>query len=139
MDINFFAEQVDFKLPDEAKHNNWIAETIRSEGKSPGNITIIFCNDPILFELNRKYLNHDTLTDIITFDYCEGKIVSGDVYISVDRVKENAFGLSIPFIEEIDRVMIHGVLHLLGYPDKTKQEKHLMREKEDQYLSLRSF
>ncbi|MFH1321043.1 MAG: rRNA maturation RNase YbeY [Bacteroidota bacterium] len=130
----------------------WIIETVYRENNQAGNINYIFCNDEYLNKLNRKYLKHSTLTDILTFDYSEKKddgrgtgdenlndkknIITGDIFISIDRVKENAKKYNNKFKDELHRVMIHGILHLLGYNDKTSSEKAIMREKEDFYLSL---
>ncbi len=114
-----------------------IKDLIAREGnKIPGDINIILCNDAYLLEINKKYLNHDTLTDIITFDYCEEKIVSGDIYISIDRVEENAKLFNQDNERELTRVIFHGVLHLLGYKDKSDTEQKEMRGKEDFYLNL---
>ena len=101
-------------------------------------LSFIFCDDMELLNKNSKYLNHDTLTDILTFDYSENNNISGDIYISIDRVKENAKTYKVTFENELDRVMIHGVLHLLGYKDKSKKDQKAMREKEDFYLSLQT-
>ena len=112
-----------------------IKRLINSELKEYGEISLIFCSDKYLLEMNRRYLNHDYFTDIITFDYVENNIISGDLFISVDRVKENANAFGVKFSEELFRVIIHGVLHLIGYNDKTGEEKKIMKEKEDLYLS----
>lgn len=137
--IGFYCVQVDFKLDNEIKANQWLRETIRAEGQQHGDISIIFCSDDHLHGLNQEYLAHDTLTDIITFDYSTSEAISGDIFISIDRVKENAekFGQSLS--DELCRVMIHGVLHLLGYKDKTPADKAAMTSKEDYYLNLRPF
>lgn len=121
----------------EEKARKWIDNVISREGFFTGNLAYIFCNDDYLLQLNQDYLQHDTLTDIITFDYQEEmEGVSGDIFISTERVEENASELGVVFIEELLRVMAHGVLHLLGYGDKTPAEKKLMRETENYYLSL---
>lgn len=117
----------------------WVSNTILNENLKEGEINYIFCDDNYLSEINVKYLNHNTLTDIISFDYTIGKIISGDIFISVERVQENAILYQTKFIDELHRVMIHGILHYCGYKDKTKEEKALMRTKEDYYLSLRDF
>ncbi|MCF6213330.1 MAG: rRNA maturation RNase YbeY [Flavobacteriaceae bacterium] len=117
----------------------WISTCIKSENFKEGDLNYIFCDDAYLLEKNIKYLKHNILTDIISFDYTMGKIISGDIFISVERVKENAFFFKADFKDELHRVMIHGVLHYCGYNDKTKQEKEQMRAKEDYYLSLRDF
>ena len=117
----------------------WLSKTVSSEKKSLGNLNFVFCSDNYLLQLNQTYLQHNTYTDIITFDYSDKKIspsiISGDIFISIERVKENAEKFQVPFLKELHRVMIHGVLHLMGYKDKTKKDKMLMREKEDFYLA----
>ncbi len=136
--ISFFNEDIDFVLTQKGVIKKWISDVISLEGKTKGNISFIFCNDEYLSKINIEYLKHDTFTDIITFDYTEdnyGKI-SGDIFISIERVKENAEKLNISFINELHRVMIHGILHLMGYKDKTKANKIQMRLKEDKCLSL---
>jgi rRNA maturation RNase YbeY len=117
---------------------DWISQSIDNEMYKLGDINYIFCSDEYLAELNIKHLNHSTLTDIISFNETLGKLISGDIFISIDRVKENATEFKASFPDELHRVMIHGILHFCGYNDKTKEEKRLMREKEDYYLSLRS-
>ncbi len=136
--ISFFTEEISFNLPNKLFLKKWIAEVIELENKKRGEINYIFCNDNYLLQINKQYLKHDTLTDIITFDYTQDNkgLISGDIFISIDRVKENSKVLQIPFSKEIHRVMIHGVLHLLGYKDKSKAEKALMRQREDNSLSL---
>lgn len=109
-----------------------------SEIRTLGDINIIFCSDNYILDVNVKYLQHDYFTDIITFDYCEGNILSGDLFISIDSVRENALEYCTDFNEELHRVIVHGVLHLIGYDDHSEQEKKVMREKEDYYLNLRS-
>lgn len=109
-----------------------------SEIRTIGDINIIFCSDNYILDVNVKYLQHDYFTDIITFDYCEGNILSGDLFISIDSVRENALEYCTDFNEELHRVIVHGVLHLIGYDDHSEQEKKVMREKEDYYLNLRS-
>ena len=136
--ISFFSENIKFNLKDKRIIQKWIKFVIESEDKKTGNINYIFCEDNFLTDINIKYLNHDTLTDIITFNYNEknSNSINGDIYISVDRVRENSDKFKVPFITELHRVIIHGVLHLLGYKDKTKVDKNTMREKEDNCLSL---
>ena len=118
---------------------SWVSNTIQEENLKEGNINYIFCDDAYLLDKNIKYLKHNTLTDIISFDYTMGKLISGDIFISVERVKENAITFKTAFKDELHRVMIHGVLHYCGYKDKTDADKKLMRSKEDYYLSLRDF
>lgn len=139
MSINFFAEDVSFPKIKRRFTTKWIKSTIVSEGKSPGDISFIFCSDEYLLEVNKKYLQHDYFTDIITFDYVENGRISGDIFISVDRVKENAAMFANTFEKELNRILIHGILHLLGYKDKDKGEKELMTEKEDFYLGRLDF
>ncbi len=136
--ISFHSEDVDFQLENEQKTIDWIVSTIHQEGKSVTEISYIFCSDEYLYQMNLDYLNHDTYTDIITFDYTENSIVSGDIFISVDRVKENAEKFKTTFELELHRVMIHGVLHICGYKDKSKLHKEEMRKKEDSSLKLLS-
>ena len=131
--IEFFSE-TNFELEDTNIINEWIADTIHSEEHKIGSLNFVFCDDQYLHKLNVDFLNHDTLTDIITFDYNLGKEVHGEIYISIDRVKDNASNFKVSFNNEIHRVIIHGVLHLCGYKDKTESEKELMRNKEDYYL-----
>ncbi|CAG5076265.1 rRNA maturation RNase YbeY [Parvicella tangerina] len=137
--IYYHQEDIAFDVKNKLSLRKWINEAIKAEGKTPSAITYIFCSDQYLLELNRSALNHDYYTDIITFDYCEENIVSGDLFISIERVEDNANKLGVTFLDELHRVMIHGVLHLCGYKDKSKKDEELMREKEDYYLNLRSF
>ena len=116
----------------------WITKSVLKEGAAIGDINIIFCDDAFLLIKNKKYLNHSSLTDILTFDFSTGKSISGDIFISTERVKENATKYKVPFKNELNRVLIHGILHLLGYKDKTEKEKKIMRKKEDFYLSLQT-
>ncbi len=140
MAIHFFTEDIDFVLKEKAAVRTWIKETIVSEAYALKEINFIFCSDEYLLQINREYLNHDTLTDIITFDNSEvqGRII-GDIFISVERIHENAEKFNVAERDELHRVMIHGVLHLLGYTDKGKKEKAQMTEKENQYLGIRQF
>jgi rRNA maturation RNase YbeY len=117
------------------QNKKWLNQVISNEAKVEGDITYIFCNDDYLLEKNIRFLNHNTLTDVITFDYCEGNSVSGDIFISIERVKENSEVFKVDFLTELNRVMVHGLLHLLGYKDKTEKESNLMRKKENYYLS----
>ncbi len=135
----FFNTETEFSLNDEAENVSWLMECVSQESKKQGEINYIFCKDAYLSELNVKYLKHNELTDIISFDYTIGNIVSGDIFISIERVQDNAKRFGVSFKEELHRVMVHGVLHFCGYKDKTKEEKRLMRAKEDYYLSLRTF
>ena len=117
------------------QNKKWLNQVISNESKREGDITYIFCDDDYLLEKNIRFLNHNTLTDVITFDYCEGNSVSGDIFISIERVKENSEVFKVDFLTELNRVMVHGLLHLLGYKDKTERESNLMRKKENYYLS----
>jgi len=133
--VNFFVEEITFNLPRKTQTKTWIKEVIHKENKTCGLINYIFCNDSYLLELNKSYLNHSTLTDIITFDNSEDDAVSGEIYISIERVKENAILFNQSFTDELCRVMIHGILHLLGNKDKSSRDKSIMRRKEDECLS----
>lgn len=137
--INFFSEDVDFSLKNERSIQSWISLCIEKEALICGDLSFIFSSDEHILTINKDYLDHDFYTDIITFDYREDEIISGDIFISIDRVTENATTLSLSFSDELHRVMIHGVLHIMGYKDKTPEEESLMRSKEDFYLSLRTF
>jgi len=112
----------------------WLNNIIINENKNIGEIVFVFCTDEFLLAKNIKYLNHDFLTDVITFDYCDDNLIAGDVLISAERVKENAKIFKVKFLNELQRVMVHGLLHLLGYNDKTKKEREMMQKKEDYYL-----
>jgi probable rRNA maturation factor len=126
----------DFILEDSDKIRIWIEDAIKKEKKTVGDITYIFCDDDYLLERNKEFLDHNTLTDIITFNYCIDNNISSDIMISIDRVKENSTTFENSFNEELRRVMIHGILHLIGYNDKSDKEKELMREKENFYLNM---
>lgn len=138
MSIQYCVEDVSSPKIQKRKITNWIKDTIVSEGKITGDISFIFCSDDYLLEVNKQYLDHDYYTDIITFDYVADNVISGDIFISVDRVKENASEFKIEFLDELSRIIIHGVLHLLGYKDKSKKDKALMTQKEDFYLKVLS-
>lgn len=134
--VSFFAEDIDFQLSNEVEIKRWLLNAISREAKVAGEINYIFCSDAYLHQLNLAHLKHDTLTDIITFNYCVDNEVNADVFISIDRVRDNGRSYEVAFENELSRVMIHGVLHLVGYDDKTVSEKQTMRAKEDFYLSL---
>ena len=136
MAIRFSVQSGTFELAEEEKVRRWLAEVVVRCGKTVGNINYLFCDDEYLIEVNRHYLNHDTYTDIITFDYVVGGLVSGDIMISVERVGENAGQYGVPFEQELHRVIVHGVLHLLGQGDKSDAEAAEMRRQEEQALSL---
>jgi len=133
--IEFFYEG-DFSLSSLDDYSHWINRVIESEEVLLGNINYIFCEDNYLLKINQKHLNHSTFTDIITFDYSEGQVISGDIFISTERVKDNANIFNKTFQEELLRVMAHGILHLLGYNDKTKEEVIVMRNKEEEKIKL---
>lgn len=128
--------ETDFRLTSEFDYSDWISRIVSSEGYIVGELSFIFCGDNYLHKMNITYLNHDTLTDIITFDYSMGKTISGDVFISIERVWDNAKGFGVEGEEELQRVMAHGVLHLLGYNDKTEEESVVMRAKENEKMKL---
>jgi probable rRNA maturation factor len=134
--IFFEREDIDFQLRKEDKTKDWILKIIEKEDKELIQLTYIFCSDAYLLQINKEYLNHDTYTDIITFPYLSPPHIEGDIFISIDRIKENAQEFNTTFDEELRRVMIHGVLHLCGYPDKTEEETALMRVKEAEALTL---
>ena len=138
--INFFAEDITFNIKQKGLVRNWIRNTILAEKHRLRLLNFIFCSDAYLLNINQQYLNHDTYTDIITFDNSEkDQDILGDIFISLERIRENARTLNVNETDELHRVMIHGTLHLLGYPDKGKSAKALMTEKEDLYLSKRAF
>ena len=131
-----FNYETDFDLGNEMAFENWIAEVILSEGKKEGDINYIFCDDDYLHHLNVEYLEHDTLTDVISFDYGIGNELHGDIFISVERVADNARDFNVSFEEEIKRVIIHGILHYCGYKDKSPQDEALMRSKEEEKIKM---
>lgn len=133
--INFNYE-IDFNLDNEEAIIAWLSGVIVSENKKEGEINYIFCDDEYLHKINLEYLNHDTLTDIISFDYTVGNELNGDIFVSVERVKDNAIDFNVPFDEELKRVLVHGVLHYCGYKDKSEADELLMRSKEDEKLAL---
>jgi rRNA maturation RNase YbeY len=132
--IRFFAENISFNLKNRRRIKYWIADAIIGENKIIGEINFIFCSDDYLLDMNRKYLSHDYFTDVITFDFCEGDKISGDIFISIDSVRSNSAKYGQSFANELYRVMIHGILHLCSYGDSTKPETALMRSKENIYL-----
>jgi|SRR5690242_11211303 len=133
--VCFFFEKNSFTLNDRTYLKRFIEDIFKKEGKKLDSINYIFCSDKYLLEINRKYLDHDFYTDIITFDLSETKAITAEVYISIDRVRENSKNLNVPFKMELQRVMIHGALHLCGYNDKSKAQKRDMRVAEDTYLN----
>jgi len=134
LDIHY--EDFDDLLLNEIDLTNWISKVCSSENHEFGDISLIFCSDYYLLDMNRTHLDHDYYTDIITFDYTENQLVSGDLFISVDRVRDNASDFNVSFEHELHRVIIHGVLHLCGYKDKSNDEEKLMRTKENNALSM---
>ena len=134
MAVHFAVENIKFSLKDKMKVKKWVADTIGQYGKKMGDINYLFCDDAHLLKVNQAYLNHDTYTDIITFDYVEGDVISGDIIISEERVEENAKIFGVSFEQEIHRVIIHGIHHLLGQGDKSDEEAKEMRRREN--LSL---
>ena len=131
-----FNYELDFALDNAQAYEDWLSEVITSENKTEGEINYIFCDDDYLLEINQQYLDHDTLTDIISFDYSIGNDLHGDIFISIDRVKENALDFNVSFQEELKRVMVHGVLHYCGYKDKSERDEKLMRQKEDEKIMM---
>lgn len=136
--IRYFTEDIKFEFKDKLSNNRWLRLVASSEVKKLGDINIIFCSDNYILDVNMKYLQHDYFTDIITFDYCEGNVLNGDLFISVDSVRENASYYGTEFPDELKRVMVHGILHLIGYDDHSEEDIKVMRLKEDYYLSLRN-
>lgn len=126
----------DFQLENEEIFSTWIEHVVLSEDKVLGEVNYIFCDDEYLHKINVEYLDHDTLTDIISFDYSEGNLVQGDIFISIERVADNASDFDVPFNEELKRVMIHGILHYCGYKDKSDSDEKLMRSKEDEMIKM---
>jgi len=131
-----FNYENEFELQNEDQLATWISAVILSENKKEGDINYIFCDDDYLINLNEQYLDHDTLTDIISFDYSVGNELHGDIFISVERVRENAQDFSVTFEEELKRVLVHGVLHYCGYKDKSEEDEQLMRSKEDEKIKM---
>ena len=135
--VRYFTEDIKFNYKERRRTSKWLKLVAESEIRRLGDVSVIFCSDPYILEVNLKYLQHDYFTDIITFDYCEGDTLSGDLFISIDSVRENAAFYKTEFEEELNRVIVHGVLHLIGYDDHTEADKKEMRSKENYYLSLR--
>ncbi|MCL4156491.1 UNVERIFIED_CONTAM: hypothetical protein GTU68_023493 [Idotea baltica] len=128
--------ETEFKLESETNFSDWISRILKSEQAVLGNLDYIFCSDEYLLQINQEYLSHSDFTDIITFDYSDGEIVSGDIFISVDRVRDNAGSFGVSFDDEVLRVMSHGILHLLGFGDKSEKESKIMRLKEEEKMKL---
>ena len=131
-----FNYETDFELSNEAVFASWISNVILSESKTEGEISYVFCDDDYLLKINNQYLNHDTLTDIISFDYSVGNQINGDIFISIERVAENAIEFKTDFEEEMKRVMIHGILHYCGFRDKTDNDQTMMRQKEEEKMKM---
>lgn len=131
-----FNYETEFELPNEDQLSNWLSQVILSENKKEGDINYIFCDDEYLLNLNEQYLDHDTLTDIISFDYTVGNELHGDIFISIERVRENALDFNVTFDEELKRVLVHGVLHYCGFKDKSEEDEKLMRQKEDEKIMM---
>ena len=136
--VSYFTQDIKFEFKDRRLTSRWLKFVAESEAKRLGDIAIIFCSDDYILDVNIKYLKHDYYTDIITFDYCEGNRMSGDLFISIDSVRENADFYGVEFPDELNRVIVHGLLHLMGYDDHTEEDIAVMRAKENYYLSQRS-
>jgi rRNA maturation RNase YbeY len=135
--INFHSEAIDFKVINPIKTKRWLKSVIKAEGFELSEINYVFCNDEYLHSINVEYLDHDTLTDIITFDNSEeDELIEGDIFVSIERIIDNAKDFNTTFEQEFKRVIVHGILHLCGYFDKTDENEKQMREKEDYYLRL---
>ena len=135
--IRYYYEDIKFEFKHKLLNNKWLRFVAQSEVRRLGDIGIIFCSDNYILDVNMKYLQHDYFTDIITFDYCEEDVLSGDLFISIDSVRDNASYYGTEFEDELNRVIVHGILHLVGYDDHTEEDQQQMRAKEDYYLSLR--
>jgi len=135
MSVYFHNEDNSYVLPAKRKVKSWLKTSIEHQKMSIGTINVVFCSDQHLLVINKEYLNHDYYTDIITFNYCEAMLISGDLFISIDRIKDNSKNNKLLFVNELHRVIIHGVLHLCGFNDKTKAEKKEIRQMEDYFLN----
>ena len=135
--VSYFTEDIVFPFKEKRLTSRWFKAVAEQEGKRLGDIAVIFCSDNYILDVNIKYLQHDYYTDIITFDYCEGKRLSGDLFISIDSVRDNAAFYGVEFADELNRVIVHGLLHLIGYDDHTPEDIAQMRAKENHYLSQR--
>ena len=131
-----FNYEMEFELQNEAQYTDWISRVIASENKKEGDINYIFCDDDFILDINQQYLEHDYYTDIISFDYSVGNELHGDIFVSVDRVRENAEDFNVSFDDELRRVIIHGVLHYCGYKDKSEEDERMMRVKEDEKMAM---
>lgn len=135
--VSYFTEDISFQFKEKRLTSRWLKFVAESETKRLGDIAVIFCSDHYILDVNMKYLQHDYFTDIITFDYCEGNVLSGDLFISIDSVRENAAFYGSEFADELNRVIVHGLLHLIGYDDHAEEDIAQMRAKENYYLSQR--
>ena len=135
--VRFFCEDISFEFKYKLLTRRWLAAVAGSEMKKLGDVNVIFCSDNYILDINLKYLQHDYYTDIITFDYCEGDRLSGDLFISIDSVRENSEFYKTEFADELNRVIVHGLLHLIGYDDHSEEDIATMRSKEDYYLKIR--
>ncbi len=135
--ISYFTEDIKFDFKNRRVNNSWLKTVAESEIRKIGAVNIIFCSDNYILDVNMKYLQHDYFTDIITFDYCEGDTLNGDLFISIDSVRENAAFYGTEFPDELNRVIVHGILHLIGYDDHNDKDIATMRSKEDYYLGIR--
>ncbi len=135
--VSYYTEDISFQFKEKRLTSRWLKFVAESETKRLGDIAVIFCSDHYILDVNMKYLQHDYFTDIITFDYCEGNVLSGDLFISIDSVRENAAFYGSEFADELNRVIVHGLLHLIGYDDHTEEDIAQMRAKENYYLSQR--
>ena len=135
--VTYNTEDIDFLFKGKLKNNKWLKLVAESEIRRLGDIAIIFCSDNYILDINQRFLQHDYFTDVITFDYCEGDRLNGDLFISIDSVRENAIEYGTEFPDELNRVIVHGILHLIGYDDHTEEDIKQMRAKENYYLSLR--
>ena len=136
--IRYFQEDIRFELKQKMQNNRWLKMVAGSEMRRIGAVNVIFCSDNYILDVNMRYLQNDYFTDIITFDYCEKDILSGDLFISIDSVRENALHYGTAFADELDRVMVHGILHLIGYDDHSEEDIAVMRQKEDYYLRMKA-
>ena len=136
--VRYFFEDTDFQFKPKRFTFSWLKTVAESEIRKLGDVNIIFCSDNYILDINQRYLQHDYFTDIITFDYCDGNILSGDLFISVESVRENALEYGTEFDEELNRVIVHGILHLVGYDDHAEDDIVVMRSKENYYLDLRN-
>ena len=134
--ISYFSEDTDFELNSEKRTTDWLSKLVKTHQKILGDITYIFCSDAYLLSINKEYLQHDTFTDIITFNYNHSAIISGDIFISIDRIQENSEKYNVTFHKELARVMAHGILHLIGFNDKTEEDQRIMTIEEDKALLL---